>query len=78
MNAIRDQRLARGLDGAHGMANRSHEPVRYLMVAEHWSLDVIEYPGRGHRSAAIAFTPSPAGDPFFKFFRLDDAFERDA
>jgi uncharacterized cupin superfamily protein len=69
--------FARGLDGAHGMLNRSDAPVRYLMVAEHWSLDIIEYPDEG-TLCTIAFTPSTAGEPLFRFFRLDDSFERDA
>jgi uncharacterized cupin superfamily protein len=68
--------FARGLEGAHGMANRSQELARYLMVADHWSLDIIEYPDEG-TLCSIASTPSSEGDPLFKFFRVADAFERD-
>jgi uncharacterized cupin superfamily protein len=68
--------FARGLTGAHGMSNRTDEPVRYLMVAEHWSLDTIEYPDEG-TLCTIAFTPSQTGDGLFTFFRLADGFDRD-
>jgi uncharacterized cupin superfamily protein len=68
--------FARGLPGAHGMLNRSEEPVRYLMVAEHWSLDTIEYPDEG-TLCTIATTPSQTGDALFTFFRLEDGFDRD-
>ena len=39
--------FARGRDGAHGTVNRSDEAVRYVIVAEHGPLDVIEYPDQG-------------------------------
>jgi uncharacterized cupin superfamily protein len=67
----------RGLPGAHGTINRSEAPVRYLMVAEHWSLDVIEYPDEGTLCTA-AMTPAETGEPLFRFFRLADGFDRDA
>lgn len=65
-----------GLPGAHGMINRSEAPVRYLMAAEHWSLDVIEYPDEGTLCTA-ARTHSQTGEPLFTFFRLADGFDRD-
>ena len=64
----------RGLDGAHGMVNRSTEPVRYLMVAEHLSLDVIEYPDDGVLRA-MAMTRSQTGEHLFTKFRLADGLD---
>ena len=66
----------RGLEGAHGTANRSHEPARYVMVAAHESLDVIEYVDRG-TFAVMARTASHTGEPLSSFHRFADAFERD-
>ncbi|MDQ3822448.1 MAG: cupin domain-containing protein [Actinomycetota bacterium] len=54
--------FARGRDGAHGTVNRTDEPVRYLMVAEHGPLDVIEYPDRG-TLGIYGRTASLSGDP---------------
>jgi uncharacterized cupin superfamily protein len=65
----------RGRDGAHGMTNRSHAPVRYVVVAHHESPDVIEYPDEG-RVAVMARTTSVGGDPLELHFRAEDAFER--
>ena len=67
--------FARGLPGAHGTVNRSDAPVRYLMVAEHGSLDVIEYPDEGTLCTA-ARTTSHTGESLFSFFRLADALDR--
>jgi uncharacterized cupin superfamily protein len=52
----------RGRDGAHGTVNRSSEPVRYVMVAEHGPLDVIEYPERG-TIGIYGRAPSTDGEP---------------
>ena len=51
-----------GRDGAHGTVNRSNEPVRYVMVAEHGPLDVIEYPDRG-TIGIYGRTTSQSGEP---------------
>jgi uncharacterized cupin superfamily protein len=67
--------FARGRDGAHGMTNRSQEPVRYVVVAHHDSPDVIEYPDEG-RIAIMGRTTSAGGDPLELHFRAADAFER--
>jgi uncharacterized cupin superfamily protein len=66
----------RGRDGAHGVANRSDEPVRYLVVAQHDSPDVIEYPDEG-TLGVFALSASEDGEPLGAFFRAADAFERD-
>jgi uncharacterized cupin superfamily protein len=66
----------RGRDGAHGQANHSDEPVRYLVVAHHDSPDLIEYPDEG-TLGAFALTTSESGEPFGAFFHVKDAFERD-
>jgi uncharacterized cupin superfamily protein len=44
--------------------NRSHEPMRYVMVAAHTSPDIVEYPDKGE-FAAVARSPSQRGQPFF-------------
>jgi len=62
----------RGRDGAHGTLNRSDAPVRYLMVAAHEPLDVIEYPDEG-KVAAYGRTTSQSGKPLAAEFRLGDA-----
>jgi hypothetical protein len=46
------------------------------MVAEHGSLDLIEYPDDG-TLCTVAHTPSHTGDSLFSFFRFADGFERD-
>jgi uncharacterized cupin superfamily protein len=62
----------RGADGAHGTANRTDEPVRYLMVAAHDTPEVIEYPDRA-TIAVASRTPSQDGEPLFLRFRRADA-----
>jgi uncharacterized cupin superfamily protein len=64
----------RGADGAHGTANRTDEPARYLMVAAHDTPEVIEYPDQG-TIAVGSRTPSLDGEPLFLRFRRDDAME---
>ena len=65
-----------GRDGAHGMTNRSEEPVRYLVVAHHDSPDVIEYPDEG-TLGVFALTAGQDGEPLGAFFHASDAFQRD-
>ena len=62
----------RGRDGAHGTLNRSDEPVRYLMVAAHESLDVIEYPDEG-KVGIYGRSTSQNGEPLAAELRLGDA-----
>ena len=62
----------RGLPGAHGTANRTDAPVRYLMVAAHDPLDVIEYPDKG-TLLATARTTSHTNEPLEWYFRFSDA-----
>jgi uncharacterized cupin superfamily protein len=66
----------RGREGAHGVSNRSDEPVRYLVVAHHEYPDVIEYPEEG-TVGVFAMTTGGSGDPFQAFFHAKDAFQRD-
>ena len=37
----------RGPAGAHGIRNETDEPVRYVMVSDHPSPEVVEYPDLG-------------------------------
>lgn len=67
----------RGPDGAHSIANRSDEPVRYVMAAAHPTPEVVEYPDKG-TFAVMARTETAAGGPLFSFHRFADAVERDA
>jgi uncharacterized cupin superfamily protein len=62
----------RGLEGAHGIVNRSDAAARYVMVAAHGTPDVIEYPDRG-TLAVMARTASEDGEPLFARFRRADA-----
>jgi uncharacterized cupin superfamily protein len=68
--------FARGPDGAHSVANRSGETVRFVMAAAHPTPEVIEYPDRG-TFVVMARTASQAGGPLFSFHRLADAVDRD-
>jgi len=65
----------RGRDGAHGMRNDSDAPVRYLMVAAHEPLDVIEYPERG-TLGVHGRTRALDGEPLAAVFRAADAVDR--
>jgi uncharacterized cupin superfamily protein len=67
----------RGFEGAHGTANRSDQPARYVMVAAHESLDVIEYPDQG-TLRATARTTSHTGEPLFSLHRFADAWGVDS
>ena len=49
-----------GPDGAHGIRNDTDEPVRYVMVSDHPSPEVAEYPDLGQITAQ-ARTASQTG-----------------
>jgi uncharacterized cupin superfamily protein len=55
----------RGLAGAHGFANETDEPVRYVVAAYHGSPEVIEYPDEG-RMVVGAETPGADGERLFR------------
>jgi uncharacterized cupin superfamily protein len=50
-----------GPDGAHGIRNDTHETVRYVMVSDHPSPEVAEYPDLGQITAQ-ARTGSQTGE----------------
>ena len=50
-----------GPDGAHGVRNDTDEPVRYVMVSDHPSPEVVEYPDLGQITAQ-ASTGSQTGE----------------
>ena len=50
-----------GPDGAHGIRNETDEPVRYVMVSDHPSPEVAEYPDLGQITAQ-ARTGSQTGE----------------
>ena len=56
--------FARGPAGAHGLRNDTDEPVRYVMVSDHPSPEVVEYPDLGQLTAQ-AFTESQTGERLF-------------
>jgi uncharacterized cupin superfamily protein len=60
-----------GPEGAHTVMNRSGEPMRYVMIADHASPDVVEYPDKGE-FAAVAKSESQRGEPFFVRLPLPD------
>jgi len=68
--------FACGPEGAHSVANRSDEPVRYVMAAAHPTPEVVEYPDKG-TFVVMARTESQAGGPLLSFHRLADAVARD-
>jgi uncharacterized cupin superfamily protein len=53
--------FAAGPDGAHALRNDTEEPVRYLMVSDHPSPEVVEYPDLGQITAQ-ARTGSQTGE----------------
>jgi uncharacterized cupin superfamily protein len=55
------RRQLRAGDVAHQVLNRSGEPVRYLMVAAHGVLDIIEHADE-RRVLAYSHRPSLLGD----------------
>jgi uncharacterized cupin superfamily protein len=50
-----------GPDGAHGLRNDSDAPARFLLVSDHPSPEVVEYPDLGQITAQ-ARTGSQSGD----------------
>jgi uncharacterized cupin superfamily protein len=50
-----------GPDGAHALRNDTEEPVRYVMVSDHPSPEVVEYPDLGQITAQ-ARTGSQTGE----------------
>jgi uncharacterized cupin superfamily protein len=50
-----------GPDGAHGIRNETDEPVRYVMVSDHPSPEVVEYPDLAQITAQ-ARTGSQTGE----------------
>jgi uncharacterized cupin superfamily protein len=63
-----------GPDGAHQVANRTDETVRFLVVSEMNSPEVSFYPDTG-RVGALERAPGSPPDPdeFTGFFRRDEA-----
>jgi uncharacterized cupin superfamily protein len=62
-----------GADGAHEVANRTDQPVRYLMLSEMNAPDVMVYPD----SNKVGVISRPPGSPddedeLAAWFRLDD------
>ena len=53
--------FAPGPEGAHGIRNDTDEPVRYVMVSDHPSPEVAEYPDLGQITAQ-ARTGSQTGE----------------
>ena len=56
------------------MLNRSDGVVRYLMVGNHTTPEIVEYVDSG-RIAAMAKTESLSGQELLGFFRHEDAVE---
>jgi uncharacterized cupin superfamily protein len=54
----------RGPDGAHAFRNDSDGPARYVMVSDHPSPEVVEYPDL-KQITAQAFTSSQTGERLF-------------
>src|ERR1700760_4230025 len=59
--------FARGQAGAHSLANRSDEPVRYLVVSTTNRPDIVEYPDTGatllvHADQRLAFPSGASAD----------------
>ena len=54
----------RGPDGAHALRNETEAPVRYVMVSDHPSPEVVEYPDLG-KLTAQAFTETQSGGRLF-------------
>jgi uncharacterized cupin superfamily protein len=54
----------RGPDGTHALRNDTRTPVRFLMVSDHPSPEVVEYPDL-RQLTAQAFTSSQTGERLF-------------
>ena len=59
----------RGPAGAHGVTNDSDEPVRFVMVSDHPSPEVVEYPDAGQITAQ-ARTGSQTGEGLWLVYDL--------
>jgi uncharacterized cupin superfamily protein len=60
-----------GSQGAHGLTNRTLEPVRYLMAGTRPSPEVVEYPDHGQVTVQSRHE-SQAGEPLFVVHQLVD------
>jgi uncharacterized cupin superfamily protein len=60
-----------GPDGAHGLYNRTSEPVRYVMAGTRPSPEVVEYPDLGQLTAQSR-EPSQTGEQLFVIHQLVD------
>jgi uncharacterized cupin superfamily protein len=60
----------RGEAGAHQLANRTDEPVRFLALSTNGDPDIVLYPDSGKLGAAER---RPDGSGLRQFFRLADA-----
>jgi uncharacterized cupin superfamily protein len=58
----------RGEKGAHQLANRTAEPVRFLAISTNGEPDLVVYPDSQKLGAAERL---PAGGGFRKYFRLE-------
>jgi hypothetical protein len=59
----------RGLEGAHGLQNRTRAPIRYLMASNRDGPEVVEYPDLGQVTAQSRL-PSQVGEPLFMIHQL--------
>jgi uncharacterized cupin superfamily protein len=62
----------RGPDGAHAVRNDSEEPARFVMVSDHPSPEVVEYPDLGQVTAQ-ARTGSQTGDRLWLVYDVPSA-----
>jgi len=60
-----------GPEGAHGVTNRTSEPVRFLMAGTRPSPEVVEYPDLGQLTAQSRHD-SQAGEQLFVIHQLVD------
>jgi uncharacterized cupin superfamily protein len=58
-----------GPDGAHGLHNRTPEPVRYVMAGTRPTPEVVEYPDLGQLTAQSRH-PSQTGERLFVIHQL--------
>jgi uncharacterized cupin superfamily protein len=61
--------FANGPEGAHGLHNRTAEPVRYVMAGTRPSPEVVEYPDLGQVTAQSR-QPSQTGEGLFVVHQL--------
>ena len=60
-----------GPDGAHGIHNRTSDPVRYLVAGTRPTPELVEYPDLGQVTAQSR-EPSQTGEPLFVVHQLVD------